>query len=167
MARITTMRTNKTLKLFLSVGHASRESVFPEVNQDGTSIVEVMIAIVIFMIVMVGGLNYFTLPQSTIARQKMKRLAIAAAQKKMESIAALNNVTTGLNESSTPDTLGTLPVLRTTTVTEVDDPADGLGGSDSDGDVADYNIVTVEIDWNNDGNAHQVCLTTKVSKFAK
>ncbi len=59
-------------------------------NQNGTSIVEVMIAIAVFMIIMIGGLNYFTLPQSTVAREKIKRLAFAAAQQRMETLLALD-----------------------------------------------------------------------------
>jgi len=49
-------------------------------DETGTSIVEVTIAMVVFMIIMAGGLNYFTLPQSTAVREKIKGLAFAAAQ---------------------------------------------------------------------------------------
>lgn len=135
-------------------------------DQDGTTTVEVMSAILIFMIIMVGGLNYFFLPQAIIARQKMKRLAISAARQKMESLLALNynQLTSALNESGTVVSLGTVSGSRKTTITELDDPADGLSGNDADGNLVDYKIITVEISWS-DGNNQTVSLTSRVSEF--
>lgn len=131
--------------------------VFLFQNQNGMTVVEVMSAILIFAIIMVGGLNYFFLPQAIIARQKMKRLAIVDARQKMESIAALNydQVTSALNESGVPVTLGTITGTRNTTITEIDDPADGLDTNDADGVVVDYKNITVQISWN-DGNNQQI-----------
>jgi len=59
-------------------------------DETGTSIVEVTIAMVVFMIIMLGGLTYFTLPQSTAVREKIKRLAFAAAHLRMEALLALD-----------------------------------------------------------------------------
>ncbi len=60
-------------------------------DETGSSIVEVMIATVVFMIIiMVGGLNYYVQPQSTSVRQKIKRLAISSAQSRMEIVRALD-----------------------------------------------------------------------------
>ena len=49
-----------------------------------------MVATVVFIIIMVGGLNYYVQPQSTIVRQKIKRLAISSAQSRMEILRALD-----------------------------------------------------------------------------
>ena len=135
-------------------------------NQKGTSIIEVMIAVTVFIIIMIGGLNYFTLPQSTVAREKIKRLAFAAAHQRMETLLALDYtaITADSNEASTPLTLATKAASRNTTVTEVDDAADGLGGSDADSETVDYKSITIEITWN-DGNNKSASITTNVSEF--
>ncbi len=137
-------------------------------NQDGTTIVEAMSAILIFIVIMVGGLHYFFLPQAIFARQKIKRLAIVDARQKMESVATLgyNQVSSALNESGVPVVLGTITGSRTTTITEVDDPADGVGANDADGVLVDYKKITVQISWN-DGNNQQISFSTNVSEFGR
>ena len=54
-----------------------------------------LLIIFLNMIIMVGGLNYFTLPQSTAVREKIKRLAFAAAHLRMETLLALDYIATG------------------------------------------------------------------------
>ncbi len=46
-------------------------------DESGSSIIEVMLATVVFMIIMVGGLNYYVQPQSIMVREKMKRFAVS------------------------------------------------------------------------------------------
>ena len=74
-------------------------------DETGTSIAEVMIATVVFMIIMVGGLNYYVQPQIIEpARQKIKRLAISSAQSKMATLLALDftAITSDSNKTDTP-----------------------------------------------------------------
>ena len=133
-------------------------------DENGTSIVEVMVAIVVFMIIMMGGLNYFLQPQSMIGRQKIKRLAISAAQSRMETLLALDftQITSDSNETNTSVLLGSITGLRSTTVTAIDDAADGLGGSDADGDTVDYKTILVELSWTA-GSDQAISFSTKVS----
>ncbi len=135
-------------------------------DETGTSLVEVMVATVVFMIIMVGGLTYFTLPQSTAVREKIKRLAFAAAHQRMEALLALDYIaiTADSNEVAIPVTLATKAASRNTTVTVVDDATDGLGGSDADSETVDYKSITIEITWN-DGNNKSASITTNVSEF--
>ncbi len=125
-----------------------------------------MFAIVIFMSIMIGGLQYFTLPQQTVARQKMKRLAVVEAQRRMEDLIALGftGVVTDSNETNTSVALAALTGTRNTTVALTDDAADGLAGADADGDTLDYKTITVSVSWN-DGTAQNVSLTTKLSAY--
>ena len=127
---------------------------------------ETMVAIAVFMIIMIGGLNYFTLPQAIVGREKLKRLAFAQAHQRMEALLELDYtaITADSNETATPVTLATRTGLRNTAVTEVDDPADGLGGGDADADSLDYKSITVDITWN-DGNNKSASITTRVSEF--
>ncbi len=121
-------------------------------NEHGMTLIEAMIAIFIFMVIMVGGMNYFTLPKSTIVQQKSKRLAVAAAHQQMEALAALSyvQISTALNETATVIPLGNITGTRATTVRLVDDPADGTGRRDRDGNVVDYKTYTVKISWGKD-----------------
>ena len=135
-------------------------------NQDGSSVVEVMVAIVVFMVIMLGGLNYFTIPQATMAREKMRRSAVTQAQLRMESLLKLEYtaITADSNETATPVTLAKITGSRNTTITTVDDAADGLGGSDADADTVDYKNITVDVTWS-DGNNQSVVFTAKVSAY--
>ena len=119
---------NPSLKLADSLN--MRHKYLIAFNQNGASIIEVMVAIAVFMIIMIGGLNYFTLPQAIVGREKLKRLAFAAVHQRMETLLELDYtaITADSNETATPVTLATRTGLRNTTVTEVDDPADGQGG---------------------------------------
>ncbi|MFQ5639839.1 MAG: prepilin-type N-terminal cleavage/methylation domain-containing protein [bacterium] len=137
-------------------------------DQDGMTLVEVMIAILIFLIIMVGGMNYFIQPQVIIARQKIERLAIMAAHSRLETILALNydDITTALNEKGVKIVLAKITGVRKTTIKYVDDPADGKGLSDKDGETIDYKTITVKIAWPGVKNRSLV-LSTKVSGFEK
>jgi len=136
-------------------------------DETGTSMIEVMIAIMVFMIIMVGGLQYFTLPQQIVARKKIKRLAVAEAQRRMEALLSLGftGVVTDSNETNTSVTLAGITGNRNTTVTFTDDSADGLAGSDADSDTVDYKAIMVNVTWN-DGNSQSVTLTTILSAYA-
>ncbi len=77
-----------------------------------------MLATVVFIIIMVGGLNYYVQPRIIEpARQKIKRLAISSAQGRMETLLALDftAITSDSNETDTPVALGSIIGLRTTT----------------------------------------------------
>ncbi len=159
-----TMFQNKSERSFLAALLQTGRRCF--LAQSGTSIVEVMFAVVIFMIIMIGGLQYFTLPQATIAKQKFRRMAVSAARQRVETLLALGftGVTPDSNETSVAVTLENKPATRNTTVVLVDDSGDGLGGSDADSDTVDYKRITVDILWN-DGRNQSVTLTTNVSAY--
>ena len=96
----------------------------------------------------------------------MRRLAVVSANHRMETLMALDftAITSDSNETNTPVTIGKVSGTRNTTVTDVDDGADGTGGSDSDGDTIDYRTITIDVKWN-DGKDRPVTLTTKLSEF--
>ena len=108
-----------------------------------------MIAIVIFMIIMIGGHAYFSRSQMIIAYDRTKRLAVAAAAERMEYIRQLGYaaISSSLDETAVTISLGSRSGTRTTTITNIDDAGDGLGGSDADGNSVDYKQITVEIAW--------------------
>ena len=123
-------------------------------DETGSSIIEVMVAVVVLLIIMIGGLNYFLQPQSASVRQKIKRHAISSANSRMETLLTLDfsAISSDSNETDTSVSLGSITGLRTTTVSAVDDTADGLSGSDADGDTVDYKTVFVKMTWNAGGS---------------
>lgn len=137
-------------------------------DQGGMSLIEVMIATLIFIIIMLGGMNYFVLPQSMIVREKTRRLAILAAHRKIETLTALDydKLKKDLSQSKSPVSLGKVKGWLKTTITFVDDPADGQQLNDLDKDLVDYKTIAIEISWV-DGNQQEILLTTNVSKFGK
>ena len=149
-----------------SFGHVPGKRCLSLLNQNGSSVVEVMVAIVVFMVIMIGGTSYFTVPQAVGARQKMKRLAVSEAKQRLETFLGLgfHAVVTDSNETGTSVTLAGLTGSRDTTITYVDDAGDGTGGSDADSDIVDYKTITVSISWN-DGNSRSISLSTKISGF--
>ena len=136
-------------------------------DETGSSIIEVMIATVVFIIIMVGGLNYYLQPLIIIVREKVRRLAVSAGQQRMETLRALafSAVTTDSNETDTAITLGATSGLRSTTVTSVDDAADGLAGADAEADIVDYKTILVTVSWTS-GTQQQLAFSTIVSNNA-
>ncbi|KAA3612063.1 MAG: hypothetical protein DWQ05_18860 [Calditrichaeota bacterium] len=132
-------------------------------NQKGVSLVEAMIAIVIFMIIMIGGHSYFARSHMVMAYGKLQRLAVAAAVHKMESLVKLDysSLSSSLNETDVTIDLGNRSGTRSTTITYIDDAADGQAGADSDGNTLDYKMIAVEIAWS-DSREQSYSLSTFV-----
>lgn len=137
-------------------------------DQDGMTLVEVVVAILIFLIIMLGGMNYFILPQSNIIKEKKKRLAIFAAHQKLEELTAksYDELTVALNEKGKSIKIGSYAAKRKTTIAYIDDAADGKGFKDKDKNIVDYKYITVEI-YSYDQNNNSISLSTIVSKYGK
>ncbi len=73
-----------------TVGLNREKKTYLSHNQIGASVTEVMMAIVVFMVIMIGGINYFTAPQANLAREEMRRLAAAIAQQRLEALLHLD-----------------------------------------------------------------------------
>lgn len=123
-----------------------------------------MVASVVFLVIMSGGLQYYSLSNSILVRQKLRRLAIAAASARMETLAALDydQATADSNETGKPINIGSKPATRTTTITTVDDAADGLAGADADANTADYKSVSVQVAWS-DGRSQAISMVSRMA----
>lgn len=125
-------------------------------RQSGFTLVEVIIASAIMGLVFIGIFTGFELALHLIAQSRAKLTALSLATDRIEYIKSLSFDTVG-TISGIPN--GPLPQNRTVTqnnitfnervlVEFVDDPADGQGGSDTNGVVGDYKTVKVEYTWN-------------------
>ncbi len=112
---------------------------------------ELMVAIIITTIIMIGGLQFFYGGKLFLNHGKSRRIALAIAEQRMETVLrySYNQMADSLSEVSTViDGNWT----RSTIFSGVDDSTDGLGASDSDGNTDDYREITVAVNWGESSN---------------
>jgi prepilin-type N-terminal cleavage/methylation domain-containing protein len=119
-------------------------------NKKGVTLVEVMVAILIFTIVMLGGLVFFFYGRTHISHSNHQRMALELAKEKMETWKAddYDNV---LNENEPNIPLGGIQFSRNTVVNEV-----LVGGV--------YKEVTVTTSWQEKGNPVSVQIITIIAE---
>ena len=121
----------------------------------GFSLIEVLVVIGITVLVFGGLFASFEYSLNLIAQSRAKMSALSLATDRLEYIRSLpyNDVGTVLGIPS-----GNIPQNRTVMlngiqfservlIEYVDDPADGLGGLDSNGILSDYKKVKIEYEW--------------------
>lgn len=113
----------------------------------GTALVEVMIAVVILVIVILGGSYFFVYGRSQIDLQKHYRVATHLAAQKLEELKAdsYNNIAAGYTTETL--SLENLSYSRTLTTADV-----GL-----------YKAVEVTVNWQQLGRQHSVSLDTFIA----
>jgi type II secretory pathway pseudopilin PulG len=130
-------------------------------NQRGIGLMEVVVATVIAVIAVVALAYSFGMGRDLVNRFEIARVALAAAQRRMETLSAGSPAGADLQVGSHPSS-GTDPVQvdgRTVAreswrVEAVDDPADGIHPGD-----IDLKKVTVTVSWGRAGPSETVTLT--------
>jgi prepilin-type N-terminal cleavage/methylation domain-containing protein len=134
--------------------------------ESGFSLIEVIVATVIAVIAILGLAHSFGIGRAFINRFEAERSALALAQARMEVLTKLPLTAAELGEGShsaaPPEILPGLVGSDAWVVDRVDDPADGLGASDSD--PFDYKRVTVTIAWTQGGIPEVVQLSRQFLK---
>lgn len=124
----------------------------------GFAMMDVVLGAAILGIVVVGTMQIFEFGHRQILMRAQERSAQDHAQNRIEEVIAdgyadaVARVDTGLV------VYGGYTATRTTTVTFIDDPADGLGADDPDG-TEDFKEVQVEVTY---GDGKSVTLKTTV-----
>jgi len=134
-------------------------------GESGTTLVELMVAIVITTIIMIGGLQFFYGGKLFFNHGKDRRIALAIAEQRMETVLRYpyNQMADSLAETGTViDGKWT----RSTTVSGVDDGADGLGAGDSDGVTDDYREIEITVDWGESSNK-SISLINYISEYGR
>lgn len=138
--------------------------------QKGMSFVEVLVATAIIALVF-GGL--YTGVQSmlqVIGTSKAKAGATALTIEQLEyirslpydDVGTLGGVPTGLIQPTSTTTLNGITYYGRTLVEYVDDEADGFGGDDENGILADYKRVKVEYSWTEPGATSSLSMVTNI-----
>jgi hypothetical protein len=136
----------------------------------GMSLVELLIAIGLISLVFGGIMASFQVVGGLIASSKSYAGAVSLANERIEFIRALqyNDVGTigGIPEGPLPQnstsTINGKEYAERILVEYIDDPADGVGGADSNGILADYKRVKVEYTWDERGEAKVVSLISNI-----
>ena len=116
-------------------------------SKKGTSLVEVMVAVLIFTIVIAGGSFLFVTGRSQISLRGHYRVALQLAAQKLEELKADNYDDIEEGETEESFSLEDLSYSRTTETEDV-----GL-----------YKKVDVGVDWQQLGKQHSVSLTTFIA----
>ena len=134
-------------------------------GESGTTLVELMVAIVISAIIMIGGLQFFYGGKLFLNHGKSRRIALAIAEQRMETVLRYpyNQLADSLSEAGT--VIGG-KWMRSTTVSGVDDDTDGLEGGDSDGNTDDYQEITIMVDWGESSNK-SISLINYISEYSQ
>lgn len=115
-------------------------------SQRGLSLVEILVATVVFAIVAVALVEFYHWGRARIMEVGLRRSALAVAQGKMEELRTLYFTDADLADGAHgPQTIQLNEHLTGTqswTVTTLDDPADGYTGSEED-----YKEITVTVAW--------------------
>ena len=123
-------------------------------------LMEVVVATIIAIIAVIALAYSFGAGRGLVNQYEVARIALAAAQRRMETLSALPDTAAELQLGSHPSS-GTDPVQvdgRTVareswTVVAYDDPADGLHGD------LDFKQVTATVSWGRGGPNETVTLT--------
>jgi len=134
-------------------------------GESGTTLVELMVAIVISAIIMIGGLQFFYGGKLYLNHGKSRRIALAIAEQRMETVLRYpyNQVADSLSEAGT--VIGG-KWTRSTLVSGVDDDTDGLEGNDDDENTDDYLEIEVTVDWGESSNK-SISIQNYISEYGQ
>ena len=116
-------------------------------NNQGYTLVEVMVSATLLAIIVLGTIQYFTLSRWQVEKGIRSQLAWANMASRMEKAIDLGYevLQDSLPETSVPLTLSGIQGYRTTVVTGIDDSSDGLAPTDTT--IPDYLDVTITFAW--------------------
>lgn len=136
----------------------------------GFSLVEVLIVSAIMLLFFSGLVIMVMYLLDVITNARVRLSALAVAQQRVEYLRSLSydavGTIAGIPSGSIPQnsttTLNGYTLYERVLVQYVDDDGDGLGASDSNGILADYKQVKVEVSWNVTGATSSVFLISNI-----
>jgi prepilin-type N-terminal cleavage/methylation domain-containing protein len=122
-------------------------------KKKGVTLVEVMVAIVIFTIVMVGGFVFFFFGRSYIAHSNHQRMALELTKEKIEMWKGSTYASIPSTQNESSISLGGVQFTRNTSAPET---------HDTDGSV--YKQLTITTSWQERGSTYNVQLLTIIAQ---
>ncbi len=123
--------------------------------QSGITLIDTIVGTALMLVVFMGISAAFQLTVDVVSNSKARAGAIALANERMEYLKSLSysqvGVIGGIPAGIVPQiesvSLNGVNYTRRTIVYYSDDPADGSGAADTNGIIADYKTIRVEISW--------------------
>jgi len=143
-----------------------RTYILKKLNQQaGTTLVEVMPAMLLITTILLGGVQFFFGGRTHLQQARMRRLAAICLTEQAEYVRQLgySGVTDALNEDNIEVQFGSQSLQRSTIVQEIDDSLDGTGTDDADSDPVDYKHVKIVVGWS-ESSPDQVSATVILTK---
>lgn len=136
----------------------------------GFSFVELIITIAIFSLVFGGLFGAFQVMTALIGTSKAKAGALSLMSSKMEYIRSLpynsigtdGGVPSGAIPQNSTSTLNGIEYAERILIQYIDDPADGVGGADTNAILADYKQAKVEYTWTIRGKTQKASLVSNI-----
>jgi len=116
-------------------------------NNQGYTLIEVMISATLLAIIVLGTMQYFTLSRWQVEKGIRAQLAWANMASRMEKAIDLgyDSLQDSLPETSVSLSLNGIQGYRTTIVTSIDDSSDGYWPADTS--LPDYFDITIKFAW--------------------
>ncbi|MBI2610686.1 carboxypeptidase regulatory-like domain-containing protein [Candidatus Kaiserbacteria bacterium] len=142
-------------------------------GQRGVTLLDTLIGSALMLVIFLGIVGVFQLSIDVIVNNKARGGAIALGNERMEylrslsypQIGVIGGIPAGIVPQEETVVSNGIPYTRRTMVLYSDDPGDGLGASDTNGIIADYKTIRVEVNWQSGGNERGVTLVGRVSPF--
>lgn len=139
-------------------------------TRSGFSLVEAIIVSAVFVLFFTGLITsvVYVMDVVTNARVRLSALSLAVDRSEYirslpyDSVGTIAGIPNGLIPQTSTTSLNGYTLYERVLVQYVDDDADGVGGADSNGILADYKQVKVELSWNITGATSTVFLITNI-----
>jgi prepilin-type N-terminal cleavage/methylation domain-containing protein len=118
-------------------------------SQQGFTLLEVMIAMLLITMILLGGVQFFFGGRTHLQKARMRRLATICLTERAEYLRQLgySGVSDVINEYEVAVQYGSQSLWRSTIVQEIDDDLDGMGTDDADSNPVDYKNVKIVVGW--------------------
>jgi prepilin-type N-terminal cleavage/methylation domain-containing protein len=118
-------------------------------SQQGFTLLEVMIAMLLITTILLGGVQFFFGGRTHLQKARMRRLATICLTERAEYLRQLgySGVSDVINEYEVAVQYGSQSLWRSTIVQEIDDDLDGMGTDDADSNPVDYKNVKIVVGW--------------------
>lgn len=137
----------------------------------GVTLIDTLVGSALMLVVFLGIAAVFQLSVEVVTNNKARAGAIALANERMEYLKSLTypqiGVIGGIPAGNVPQIetvqFNNIPYTRRTLVLYSDDPQDGLGGADSNGIIADFKTIRVEVSWQAQQGTRSISLIGRIS----